>query len=126
MVTRFGTGAAATAQANGKILRALTERDALLVTGTDSPFVPYGAGLHAELRLYARAGLSPAQILHQATMKSAQAAGVAAELGSIAVGKLADLVIVDGDPLNEIRDMDNVVMTIKHGYRYTLETLLVD
>ena len=126
MVTRFGTGAAATAQANGKILRALTERDALLVTGTDSPFVPYGAGLHAELRLYARAGLSPAQILHQATMKSAQAAGVAAELGSIAVGKLADLVIVDGDPLNEIRDMDNVVMTIKHGYRYALETLLVD
>ncbi|NKB98304.1 MAG: amidohydrolase family protein [Pseudomonadales bacterium] len=126
MVTRFGNAAAATAKANGKILRALTERDALLVTGTDSPFVPYGAGLHAELRLYARAGLTPAQILHQATMKSAQAAGVADELGSVSVGKLADLVIVDGDPLNEIRDMDNVVMTIKHGHRFALETLLTD
>ena len=86
--------------------------------------MPYGAGLHAELRLYARAGLSPAQILHQATVKSAEAAGVAQDLGSIEVGKLADLVIVDGDPLDNIGDADNVVMTIKHGQRYALESLL--
>jgi len=124
MLQRFGGGAAATARANGRLLRALTKRDALLVTGTDSPFVPYGAGLHAELRLYARAGLSPAQILHQATVKSAEAAGVAQDLGSIEVGKLADLVIVDGDPLDNIGDADNVVMTIKHGQRYALESLL--
>ena len=124
MLQRFGNGVAATARANGRLLRELTKRDALLVTGTDSPFVPYGAGLHAELRLYARAGLTPAQILRQATIKSAEAAGVASELGTIQVGKLADLVIVDGDPLANIGDADNVVMTIKHGQRYSLDALL--
>ena len=124
MLQRFGNGVAATARANGRLLRELTKRDALLVTGTDSPFVPYGAGLHAELRLYARAGLTPAQILRQATIKSAEAAGVASELGTIQVGKLADLVIVDGDPLANIGDADNVVMTIKHGQRYSLGALL--
>ncbi len=124
MATRFGRGAAATAKANGKLLRALTERDALLVTGTDAPFVPYGSGLHAEFRLYARAGVPPAAILRQATLKSAQAAGVAGELGTIEAGKLADMVIVDGDPLNDIRDLDHVVMTIKHGQRYNFENLL--
>jgi imidazolonepropionase-like amidohydrolase/Tol biopolymer transport system component len=124
MIKRFGSAAASTAVANGKLLKALDERDALLVTGTDSPFSPYGAGLHAEFRLYARAGVTPARILHMATMKSAQAAGVADELGSIEAGKFADLVIVDGDPLADIRDLDRVVMTIKHGQRYPLETLL--
>ena len=71
MVPRFGPQAAATAEANGTLLRALDERDALLVTGTDAPFVPYGAGLHAEFMLYSRAGVSNARILHMATMKSA-------------------------------------------------------
>lgn len=124
MIQRFGSAAARTTEANQKLLRALDERDALLVTGTDSPFSPYGAGLHAEFRLYARAGISPARILHMATMKSAEAAGVLAELGSIEAGKFADLVIVEGDPLADIRDLDQVVMTIKHGFRYPLDELL--
>ncbi len=124
MAPRFGAGAAGYAKANGKLLRELTQNDALLVTGTDSPFVPYGAGLHAEFRLYDRAGVSPEDILRQATLKSAQAAGVANELGSLEAGKLADLVVVDGDPLNDIRDLDKVVMTVKNGRRYTLDELL--
>jgi len=126
MLRRFGNGADAIAKANGRLLKALTDNDALLVTGTDAPFVPYGAGLHAEFRLYARAGISPADIIRQATLKSAQAAGVAGELGSIEAGKLADMVVLDGDPLASIGDLDNVVMTIKNGRRYTLESLLTD
>ena len=124
MVPRFGMAAASTAKANGRLLSALSERGALLVTGTDSPFVPYGAGLHAEFRLYARAGVPNADILRQATIRSAQAAGVDQELGSIVPGKLADLVIIDGDPLQDIRDLDQVVMTVKHGFRYALADLL--
>ena len=125
MAGRFGGGAAAdTADSNGRFLRALTDRGALVVSGTDSPFVPYGAGLHAEFRLYARGGLSSAEILRTATIQAARAAGVDAELGSITPGKLADLVIVDGDPLADIRDADNVVMTIKNGRRYALDDLL--
>ena len=124
MTTRFGPGASAIAKANGRLLKTLTEQGALLVTGTDSPFVPYGAGLHAEFRLFDRAGISAADIIRQATINAAQAAGVANELGTVEVGKLADLVVLDGDPLADIRDLDNVVMTIKNGRRYTLEQLL--
>jgi imidazolonepropionase-like amidohydrolase len=116
-------GAAAVASANGDLLRRLVQRDALVVTGTDAPFVPYAAGLHAELRLYARAGLKAAQILHAATWKSAIAARVEHDLGSIEIGKIADLVVIDGDPLATIADADNVVMTIKGGRAFTLEDL---
>ena len=126
MMARFGGGAEQIAQANGALLKTLTQRDALVVTGTDSPFVPYGAGLHAELRLYARAGIKPADVIRQATLKSAMAAGVAAELGTLEAGKLADMVILDGDPLADIGDLDNVVMTVKHGRRYDLSELLTD
>ncbi len=124
MATRFGRGAGGVVKANGGLLRALTEQDALLVTGTDSPFVPYGAGLHAEFRLYARAGVAPIDVLRQATLNSAKAAGVEADLGSIEAGKLADMVVVDGDPLANVGDWDNVVMTIKNGHRYPLAELL--
>ncbi|MEM8768201.1 MAG: amidohydrolase family protein [Pseudomonadota bacterium] len=120
----FGSAARATATNHAALLRDLVAADALLVTGTDSPFVPYGAGLHAELRLFERAGLTPAQILRAATVKSAQAAGVEHDIGTLAPGRIADLVVVDGDPLARIADADNVVMTIKHGRVYRIENLL--
>jgi len=124
---RFGTGAKSYHNASSALLRALVaRRDALLVTGTDSPFVPYGTGLHAEFRLFQRAGLEPWQVLRAATAKAAQAAGVAGELGTLAQGMLADLVVVDGDPLADIKDADNVVLTVKGGQRYRIEDLLQD
>lgn len=124
LVRMFGGAAEATAEGNGRLLKALAAADALLVTGTDAPFVPYGAGLHAELRLYARAGLTPAQVLKAATVSSARAAGVENDIGTIAPGMIADLVVVDGDPLADIADADNVVMTIKHGRAYLIARLL--
>lgn len=125
MLARMFGGAAGTTTANNAVLlRELAAADALLVSGTDSPFVPYGAGLHAELRLYARAGLTPAQILRAATANSARAAGVEHDLGTLAPGMIADLVIVDGDPLADIADADNVVLTIKNGRAYPLDQLL--
>jgi len=120
----FGPAAATTAANNGKLLKALADADALLVSGTDSPFVPYGAGLHAELRLYARAGLTPAQILKAASVNAAKAAGVEHDIGTLQPGMIADLVVVDGDPLANIADADNVVMTIKNGRAYHLPQLL--
>ena len=120
----FGSGAASTVEANGQLLRDLAAANALMVSGTDSPFSPFGAGLHAELRLYALAGLSPRDVLRAATVKAAIAAGVEHDLGTIKVGKVADIVIVDGDPLADIRDADNVVMTIKGGKVYSLADLI--
>lgn len=124
LAQRFGQGAKTYHQANSKLLRELVARDALLVTGTDAPFVPYGTGLHAELRLYERAGLKPWQVLRAATAKAAEAAGVGKELGRIKPGWLADLVVIDGDPLATTKDADNVVLTIKGGRQYPLEELL--
>jgi hypothetical protein len=124
MARMFGPGAAATTTANGKLLRDLAAADALMVTGTDSPFSPYGAGYHAELRLFALAGLTPQQILRAATVESATAAGVEDNLGALRPGMVADLVIVDGDPLADIADADNVVMTIKNGQPFGLDELL--
>lgn len=120
----FGPGAASTAANNGKLLKALADADALVVSGTDSPFVPFGAGLHAELRLYARAGLTPAQILKSASVNAARAAGVDHDIGTLQPGMIADLVVVDGDPLADIADADNVVMTIKNGRAYHLPQLM--
>lgn len=124
LVRMFGPTAKSVAKANGQLIRDLAATNALMVTGTDSPFVPYGAGLHAELRLFELAGLTPQQILHAATFKSAQAAGVAKDLGSISAGKIADIVLVSGDPLSAIADADNVTMTIKNGHVYKIDELL--
>ncbi len=124
MLPRMRMSAGGFTRANARLLKTLTQDGALLVTGTDAPFVPYGAGLHAELRLFARAGISPADVLRQATVDSARAAGVSRELGTLEPGKLADFVILDGDPLADIADLDNVVATVKNGRYYSLAELL--
>jgi Tol biopolymer transport system component len=126
MARMFGPRAGATVVANAELLRELAARDALMVSGTDSPFSPYGAGLHAELRLYALAGLTPQQVLRTATVQAAIAAGVENDLGTLQPGMLADMVIVDGDPLADIADADNVTLTIKNGRAYPLAELLAE
>ncbi|MFV8816335.1 amidohydrolase family protein [Haliea sp. E17] len=120
----FGPGSEGYVDAYGELLSKLIARGALVGTGTDSPFTPFGTGLHAELRLYQREGIPPAKILQAATLQSARIAGADADLGSIEAGKLADMVVLDGDPLADISDSDNVVMTVKNGRRYALEDLL--
>ena len=110
--------------ANGQALREMMDAGVLVVTGTDAPLIPMGIGLHAELRLYVRAGLSPFETLRAATFSSATAAGVIQDTGTLEVGKLADIVVIDGDPLNDINDADNIVMTVKNGRAFALESLL--
>ena len=58
-----------------------------------------------ELEHFVRGGLSPAEAIRTATAVSAEAMGLGADLGTIEPGKLADLVIVDGNPLNGITDL---------------------
>ncbi|MES2604707.1 MAG: amidohydrolase family protein [Pseudomonadota bacterium] len=120
----FGPGSEGFVNAYGNLLSTLVERGALVGTGTDSPFTPFGTGLHAEFRLYQREGLQPWQILKAATIDSARIAGAERDLGSIEVGKLADFVVVDGDPLADISALDQVVMTVVNGKRYLLGELM--
>ena len=68
-----------------------------LAMGTDSGVSPHGQNLR-ELALMADLGMSPAAVLEATTRSAAQLLGVDDELGTIEPGKLADLVLVDGDP----------------------------
>ncbi|MET3131810.1 imidazolonepropionase-like amidohydrolase [Oxalobacteraceae bacterium GrIS 1.11] len=84
-----------------------------LVAGTDDLA---GFTLQAELELLVKAGLSPAQALQVATRNGARYTRTSAERGSIAPGKLADLVLVDGDPTRDIGDVRKVAAVITRGY----------
>ncbi|HEV3059824.1 MAG TPA: amidohydrolase family protein [Vicinamibacterales bacterium] len=95
-----------------------------VTAGTDAPINPYGLSLLMELENYASGGLTPVEVLRTATMVSADAMGVGADLGSVEPGKLADMVIIAGDPLANIKDLRRVRRVIKDGNVYDLEALL--
>ena len=83
--------------------------------GTDSLA---GFSFHRELELEVEAGISPTQALQNATLNAARIMGMDKDLGSIAPGKLADLVLVDGDPTKNISDIRKTVLTVKDGVMY--------
>jgi Tol biopolymer transport system component/imidazolonepropionase-like amidohydrolase len=105
-------------------IKKLVKAGAHITAGTDSPFIPYGISLHTELQQFVEAGLTPFEALRSATSWSAEAIGVQDDLGSIEPGKLADLVIVTGDPLSNINDASNVVAVIKNGIAYKIDQLI--
>jgi imidazolonepropionase-like amidohydrolase len=105
-------------------LRALQAAGARIVAGVDSPLVPYGLSLHGELEEYVIAGLSPFEALQTATVNTARLLNADADLGTIQVGKLADLVFVDGDPLTDIKATRRVRRVIKNGEVYELSALV--
>ncbi|MDH7452455.1 amidohydrolase family protein [Luteimonas composti] len=94
-----------------------------LVAGTDE--VP-GFTLHHELALYVRAGLTPAQALQVATWNGAKYSGTLDRLGSIVPGKLADLVLVDGDPTTDIAALRRVATVIKGEVAYYPAEILTE
>jgi hypothetical protein len=116
-----------------------------VTTGSDNGFIyqTYGFGYIRELELLREAGFHPLEVIRSATLYGAQALGVEKELGSIEVGKLADLVIVDANPLenlqylygtgavylnekNEVVRKGGVKYTIKDGIVYDAKKLLAD
>jgi len=105
-------------------VRRIVERGGRVTAGTDSPFVPYGLSFQVELELYQDAGLTPAQVLRAASVWPAERMGLEAHLGTIAPGKLADLVVVDGDPLARIADLRNVAAVVTNGRYITRDELL--
>jgi hypothetical protein len=95
-----------------------------LTPGTDSPFVPYGLGLHVELQVLAASGLSADQVLRLATAEAALALGAEADLGTIEAGRLADLLVLEGDPLQNIADTLKIRAVVSDGRWLWRDTLL--
>ncbi|MGI5531556.1 amidohydrolase family protein [Streptomyces syringium] len=80
----------------------------IVALGTDAPLVPVGLSLHLGLRALHRFGLSAAQALSTATVLPARALGAERDLGTLEVGKFADVTVIDGDPFT---DFDSLVRT---------------
>jgi Tol biopolymer transport system component len=109
----------------GDLVKRVVRGGGRVMAGTDSPIIPFGLGLHVELQNYVEAGgLTPREALMSATSNFAKIVGVDRDLGSIARGKLADLTIVEGNPLEQITDTRRVQIVIKDGDVYTLSRLL--
>lgn len=85
-----------------------------IAMGTDAPLYPHGENL-AELQLLVERGLNPAEALHSATLSAAELMGLDSTLGSLEPGKRADLVVVDGDPLDVHRLGDRIRAVYQDG-----------
>ncbi|MEJ6475648.1 amidohydrolase family protein [Pseudoalteromonas piscicida] len=97
-------------EAMQKMLKKLYDAGVPMVPGTDNIA---GFTLIRELELYVDAGIPAADVLNMATLDSAKLMGVAHQTGSISKGKVADLVLVDGNPLNDITALQKMSLVIK-------------
>jgi hypothetical protein len=86
-----------------------------VVTGTDSPAVLPGVSLHREMEFLVEAGLSPMQAILAATKVGADYLGKGDVLGTVEEGKLADVIVVNGDPLRNITETRRIDTVIKDG-----------
>lgn len=120
-------------------------RGGRVTAGSDSGFIYqlYGFAYIRELELLREAGLHPLEVIRAATLKGAEALGMAKQIGSVEVGKLADFVIVEENPLenlkvlygtgairlnenNEVVRVGGVKYTVKDGVVYDAKQLLAD
>jgi len=98
------------------IIGALHKAGVTIVAGTDQA-VP-GHSLHREIELYVQAGFSPMEAIQAATIVPARVMGLEKSLGTIEVGKRADVIIINGDPIEDIRNTRNVEKVISNGIMY--------
>jgi imidazolonepropionase-like amidohydrolase len=98
-------------------LKKVNDAGILIVTGTDTGFYGVFTGLasHLELILHAEAGLKSADIIKAATINAARMIGREKDFGTIEEGKVADLLILDGNPLDDIRNIKQIHRIIKGG-----------
>ena len=95
----------------------MKESGVALLVGTDAPepYVPPGFAIHQELQLLVESGLSPAAALSAATLGNARAVRQSEHLGTIAEGKLADLVLLKANPLEAIGNSRSIELVIHAG-----------
>ena len=101
------------------LMRRMEQRGVRILAGTDTPY-PYcvpGFALHQELALLEEAGLSPAAALRTATWNPAEFLHVSRDYGSLEPGKVADLVVLDANPLLAIDNTTRIQAVMRRGQR---------
>jgi imidazolonepropionase-like amidohydrolase/Tol biopolymer transport system component len=106
-------------------VRAAHRHGVRLLAGTDAPLDEAfsGVSLHWELEHFVQAGLTPLEVLRIATQEAAAAVGAEDELGTLEAGKLADLVLLDANPLEDIKNTQTIWRVIKGGWLFDPDKL---
>ena len=99
------------------MVTALHESGVLLTAGTDMmlPWMTPGTSLQRELQLLGEAGLTPSEVLRVATINGATAMGLDAELGTLSEGKIADIVVLNSDPLASVQHLRDIHLVVANG-----------
>jgi len=107
-------------------LRKVWDAGVPVVMGTDAGNIGtlHGPSVFREMELMVQAGLTPLQVLRAATVNGARAMGLEREAGTLAAGKLADLVVLDADPLTDVQHLSRIHRVIKDGKVFTPEELM--
>jgi imidazolonepropionase-like amidohydrolase len=106
---------------NLAVIGALHKAGIPIVAGSDTGLLGYG--LHREMELYVKAGMTPLEAIQTATIVPARAMRLDRELGTIEPGKRADLILVDGNPIENISDIRRVSRVVANGRLYDCKKL---
>jgi imidazolonepropionase-like amidohydrolase len=103
-----------------ELARLLRDAGVTLVAGSDGQ---PGFAFPRELELWAQAGIPPAEVLRTATLGAATVMGMERDFGTVSAGKVADLVVLGGNPLERMGDVRRVELVIKGGRVYRADAL---
>jgi imidazolonepropionase-like amidohydrolase len=103
-----------------RIVGLFNQNGVKILAGTDTPigYLTPGFSLHKELELLVQAGLSPTEALRAATVAPAEIFNLESKIGTLDVGKLADIVILNNNPLTDIRHTQDIYRVISKGVIY--------
>jgi len=100
-----------------EFVKRLHDAGVRLTIGTDvpNPWIAPGTSFHRELSLLVSAGITPAEVVRMATKNGAEALGISTDVGTVTAGKVADLVILDANPLERIENTRRIAWVIARG-----------
>ena len=105
-------------------VKGVINQKGLFIGGTDSPLDLPSTSLHLNIISQVKYGIKPWQALETVTSRAAFAAGVSKDLGTLAPGYLADMILVSGDPLTNIKDVTRVQCVMKNGTMHSVAEIM--